>query len=336
MGRHARGASRSRVPVATIVGSLLVLVIAVGSWLGSRAQPAPNAGALDASAVVVSSLACTDGAHGTVVDVLGPTGWPAGSVVRATLDGCGYQEGQRLAVQFLPGDPTQVTLAGTDDAGDGVTGGRLLPFGLAVVALLAVGALLAVWLDSRRARRHLGGARDVAAHGLVDPEEGAAPTDLFETFPPDEPLTWAQPAGATLPGQAMPTVAAPAEPAATLVPAGTTVGTTVGTTLVQPAAAALAPRGRHARPEPEPAADQLADTGRHGPLSVLEVLHASSPARPSPFESLARFAFDDRDADPDPRSTLELSSVDLVFPYSSSLAASLHDELFTHRSSATS
>ena len=321
------------MPVATIVlGSLIVLVIAVGSWLGSRAQPAPNAGALDASAVVVSSLACTDGAHGTVVDVLGPTGWPAGSVVRATLDGCGYQEGQRLAVQFLPGDPTQVTLAGTDDAGDGVTGGRLLPFGLAVVALLAVGALLAVWLDSRRARRHLGGAPDVAAHGLVDPEEGAAPPDLLETFPPDEPLTWAQPAGAAPSGQAVTAVAAPAEPASTVVP----TGTTVGTTLVQPAAAALAPRGRHAQPEPEPAADQLADTGRHGPLSVLEVLHASGAARPSPFESLARFAFDDRDADPDPRSTLDLSSVDLVFPSSSSLAASLHDELFTHRSSATS
>ena len=38
----------------------------------------------------------------------------------------------------------------------------------------------------------------------------------------------------------------------------------------------------------------------------------------------------DRIDDPEP----SLSTVDVTFPYSSSLAACLHDELFTHRSPA--
>ena len=132
MGRHARGAARSRVPVATIVArSLIVVVIAVGSWLGSRAQPTPiAAGSVDGSAVVVSSLACTDGAGGTVVDVLEP-GRRSAAPSGPSLDACGYQEGQLLAVQYPAGDPTQAGAGRTDAVDRSRTGDRLLPIGLA-------------------------------------------------------------------------------------------------------------------------------------------------------------------------------------------------------------
>ena len=153
MGRHARGATRSRVPVARlIVCSSVVVIVGGAGLLTYRALPAPSANSVTTTAVVVSSLACTDGPGGTAVDVLNPAGPLAGDTVRGSLDACGYQEGQQLAVQYPDGDPTQLSLAGTD-AVDLGTGDRLLPIGLLIAALLAVGAGVAVWLDSRRGKR---------------------------------------------------------------------------------------------------------------------------------------------------------------------------------------
>jgi hypothetical protein len=227
MGRHARGAFRSRVLARSVV---LVIgagaVVAVGLGLGSGAQ---SVGAT-ASAVVVSSLACHDGAAGTVVDVLAPTPTSGGGPVRADLDACGYREGQQLQVQFVPDDPTQVVLAGNESATDFLTGDGL-PFGLGIAAVLAVGAALAIWVDARRAN----GWSSAAQSALVRLPRSGRPTGED----------------------------------------------------------GLVPRsGRHALPE------------------------------------LPEIVGIDRVDSPDP----SVSTVDLTFPYSSSLAACLHDELFTHRS----
>ena len=154
MGRHARGAARLRVSVSAVVlGTLIVTVVAVGSLLSSQAQPTPIAAqGVEGTAVVVSSLACPDGGGGTLVDVLSPAGLPVGATVRASLDGCGYQEGEQLVVQYAASDPTRVTLL-SEPAGGTATGDRLLPVGLMLAALLVVAAAAAVWVDARRGRR---------------------------------------------------------------------------------------------------------------------------------------------------------------------------------------
>lgn len=245
MGRHARGAAHLRVSVSTVVlGTLIVTVVAVGSLWSSHAQPTPIAAqVVDGTAVVVSSLACQNGAGGTQVDVLSPAGRPLGSTVRATLDACGYQEGEQLAVQFPVGDPTQVSLLG-GPVDETVTGGRLLPYGLGLAALLALGAAAAVWVDGRRGRRT------------------RASTPLSDNVDPDS-------FGAGVPDGTMLPLAADSADLVESVPR---------------------PVGRHAHP------DDLA------------------PA-----------------VDREPPADRELSSVDLSFPFTASLADCLHDELFTHR-----
>src|SRR6478609_3219067 len=142
MGRHARGASRTGISKAAMAFGAIA-VVGVGLWLGSGQQPVPIPAAPE-SAVVVSSLACSDGAGGTVVDVLEPA---AGSgSLRADLDACGYQEGQQLLVQLVPDDRTQVVLAGNESATDFLNGDRL-PVALAIAGLLALGAVVAIWVD---------------------------------------------------------------------------------------------------------------------------------------------------------------------------------------------
>jgi len=281
MGRHARGAFRSGFlarSVAVLVGT--GAVVAVGLGLGSGVQPASTT----APAMVVSSLACTDGAGGTVVDVVAPTATSGGGQVRADLDACGYREGQQLQVQFVPGDPTQVVLAGNESATDFLTGDGL-PFALWIAVLLALGAALAIWLDARRVngwssvvglRRAAGHAwrrrpagldatpRRAGSHEVVDADESI---DADRVVDADYRLAAAQPALVWGLRSGAPTGDGP---------------------VVLPV-----PRtGRHALPE------------------------------------LPEMVAMDRVDDPDP----SLSSVDLTFPYSSSLAACLHDELFTHRS----
>src|SRR4051794_41078319 len=150
MGRHARAAARSRIPVAAgAVGGAIAALVGLGLWLGSGQQSVPVAA--PESAVVVSSLACTDGPGGTVVDVLEPASAQRGGPARADLDACGYQEGQQLEVQFVPDDHSQVVLAGNESAIDLLPGDRL-PVGLAAAGLLALGAALAVVRDSKGAR----------------------------------------------------------------------------------------------------------------------------------------------------------------------------------------
>ena len=246
MGRHARGAARSEgLGVDSAARMLIVVVIAVGSWLGSRAHRRRSRRAqTTGSAVVVSSLACTEGAGGTLVDVLVPSGLP----VRTSLDTCGHQEGELLAVSYAAGDPAAAWMArpGLDRrhtdrfAADRARGGR-------TARRVRV---FAVWFDGRRQRRRA--VSDVpAAHGSggvrvhdgdVDVGMAPLPNDTAE-LRRDQPEQ---------------------------------------------------PTGRHALPDP---------------------VQDSAPV----------VVRDDR----------RLSSVDLAFPFTSSLAASLHDELFTHRSVTT-
>ena len=71
MGRHARGATHPRVPVAVVVWTVVVLlVLGAGAWLGDRGPVSGSQDPVAASAVVVSSLACTNGTGTTLVDVL--------------------------------------------------------------------------------------------------------------------------------------------------------------------------------------------------------------------------------------------------------------------------
>ncbi|MGS0688302.1 hypothetical protein ACVBEQ_24610 [Nakamurella sp. GG22] len=240
MGRHARGAARSRVPVAVVVWTVVVLIVlGAGALLGDRGRVADSQDPVTASAVVVSSLACSDGTGTTLVDVLDPASPLSAGLVRATLDACGYQEGQQLSVQFASTDPARVVLAGTAPA----AGAGLLPLGVAIAALLALGAGLAVWIDSRRRPRHraVGTARHLMDHETIDTAGDPA------ADPEPEPVV---------------------------------------------ESASARPAGAGDRPDEE-AGDRVAA------LAVAGRRRAG---------------------------------VELNFPFSSTLAASLHDELFTHRS----
>jgi hypothetical protein len=181
------------------------------------------------------------------VDVLNPAGPLAGDAIRATLEACGYQEGQQLAVQYADGDPTQLSLAGTDALDDAGTSDRLLPIGLLIAALLAVAAGVAVWLDSRRGNRR-------PAHSGTQGGDVQAPTES-EQFP------------------------------------------AAGSPALQP-------------PQVDDDWPDLASLGLGDTAWPAELPVDDAASRTGQYPA----------------------AVDLVFPFTSSLADSLHDELFTHRS----
>lgn len=170
------------MPVAVIWAVVILLVVGAGAWLGDRGRVADSENPVVASAVVVSSLACTGGAGTTLVDVLDPVSPLSAGLVRATLDACGYQEGEQLAVQFPTADRARVVLAGTAPAaGDG-----LLPLGVAIAALLALGAGLAVWIDSRRRpnqHRAARTGRHLAEREMLDLTTDPAPEPAFVESP---------------------------------------------------------------------------------------------------------------------------------------------------------
>ena len=327
MGRHARGAARSRVPVAAAVLGVLVLgIIVVGSWLGSRLDPVAADDSVNASAVVVSSVPCAVAPGPTLVDVVTPDdSAAAGNPARATLEACGYQEGQQVPVQYRASDPGDITLRNAD-AAPSATGG-LLPLGLAVAGLLAVGASLAVYADNRARparRRHAAGA---------DVELSAAETPAVDLPPPG---AVSAPSDRTDPtGGHRPTGSEPA-------PDG---GVRVSLVPAEPGRHAVASAGG-AAPTASPwnslSADalqmQYPDVTGHGPFTAAQA-RATSAGDADAAISAGDRAGSGPEQMPFPGAAQEtggvrreMSSVDLIFPYSSTLAASLHDELFTHRS----
>jgi hypothetical protein len=331
-----------------------VIVAGSGTWLLSRAQPTSDATTVTATAVVVTSLACTDGLDGTLVDVTIPSGPQAGTPVRASLDACGYQEGQQIAVQFAEDDPTAVTLAGVGDT-DLVAGGNLLPLGLGVAGLLGLGAVLAVLIDSRRAgrRRPLGqvvAGRPADADTLID---DVSLESLLTVGAPTLTATGATPVGPlvavhgrhSLPDDdeatAFPPSHVPAASAYTVVRSNTSgsglarpvparsAGTASGSTAsgstafppLVPTAAGFVPAG--------PAVTSA--DGLPGELSAVQVLTAPSTGG----WTFADWVIGTDDATHAESAENGLTSIDLSFPSTSTLAASLHDELFTHRSAAS-
>ena len=333
-----------------VVGISIIVVIAVGAWLSSRAQPAPIDSAVDGSAVVVSSPACQQASGDTVVDVL----LPAGGLVRTSLAACGYQEGQTVAVQYVAGDPTRVSPAGTTSAADALAG-RLLPYGIGIVALLAIGAALAVLVDSRRSRRAAGVTGHASAHHHAAEPDDAAPAEPLD----EEPAISVAPAGAAgplrpgrhvrpdaddddidctaavvQPGVAgRPAAAGPraeplsvSGPLAGYQPAGHVPTGLLPTGLLPTGQlpTGLLPAEATAAEHPLQAAPVARADGRHGPLTAVQVLPLGG--LPWPADQWSPNTPDRKGA-----AHPQLSSVDLVFPFTSSLAASLHDELFTHR-----
>lgn len=161
MGRHGggrRGPRGARVSVPLIViGVLVACAIGFAVWLWSvRSVTDPvDAQPVDAYAVVVSSPSCTSADGTTVIDLsLTP-------VVRSSLSACGRRVGERLAVQYLRGDPQQVRLAGTTTAHNSPQS-RWLPIAIVAAGLLAVIGTIALMVD-RRSARHTGTARVTVA-----------------------------------------------------------------------------------------------------------------------------------------------------------------------------
>ncbi len=340
MGRHARGAARSRVPVVTVVlGVLVVGVIAIGSWFGLRADSMTRSDSVDATAVVISSLACPGGSGRTeagpagpgigrsgqtLVDVLPPVDFASGSLVRATLDGCGFQEGQRLAVQYRTGAPTAVTLA--DGAPASEEGGAMLPVGLAVAGLLAVLAALAVYLDGRgRPLRHRHAAGSESDEHL--PEEvglaGEATGGPQRTHSADREDAWC--------GH-LPAVASDGRPMVTAGPG------LAGQWGVDAPAVTTSPWNILGA---DPLSLQYPDRNGHGPFTAAQARAASAagggalPGERGRGAEVTGESVGLSDASKETAARPEMSSLDLIFPFSSTLAASLHDELFTHRSTSS-
>lgn len=174
MGRHGGGGrSRRRVGVfvpLVVIGVLVASAIGFGIWLWSvRSVVDPiDAQPVDAYAVVVSSPSCTSGSGTTVIDLsLTP-------VVRSSLSACGRRAGERVAVQYLKGDPQQVRLAGTTIAHNSPQS-RWLPIAIVAAGLLAVIATIALMLDRRRSR-HSGASRVTVAQlkaGSTEPSPSA-------------------------------------------------------------------------------------------------------------------------------------------------------------------
>lgn len=183
MGRHARGAVRSRkIARAAGIAASAALILAAGwSWaVGSVGPAAHTDGTVSGQAVVVSSLACQNGDEGTVVDLLGPADQPAGTTRRATMDSCGHRPGEVLQVDYSAAQPDRVVPTAVVDGADDPSG-RLLPFGLMLAGLLGAAAVAAVVRDARRPHRADASAGAIpngtghGRHARPDEDEPAPP-----------------------------------------------------------------------------------------------------------------------------------------------------------------
>jgi hypothetical protein len=201
--------------------------------------------------------------------VVNPTGLPAGTIVRTSVDGCGLREGEQLAVLFPAGDPTGATLVGGDAADEATSGTGLLPYGIAAALLLAAAAAVVMWITGRR--RQAGRPEWDPMHQVVVTGDSAG-----------------------------------------LLPWSTITARRQVT------------RGRHARPEDDTGDGLGEDATRRMPpvramatatVGAASIGAASIGAAGGSVQGFGR----------------GLSTADLVFPSRASLAASLHDELFTHR-----
>src|SRR5664280_988572 len=139
MGNHCSVVGRKHFPIpAVALGVVLLVGIVTGAWWWSLGTPSDpiDQNPVAATAFVVSSPSVTDRGTGTVVDLLPASGGQA----RAVIDGCGYSDGQQMAVEYLAGDPSQARLAGTSSSsGNGAR--QWWPVVLGILAVLAAGTV---------------------------------------------------------------------------------------------------------------------------------------------------------------------------------------------------
>lgn len=147
MGRHgsrqdaAVRLGRVRIPLTAIAAGVLLLAIAglAAWWWTQRSMTDPiDAAPVSASATVVSSPSCLEDGDTTVrVSGVDPS-------VVSELDGCGFNVGQRISVEYRAGHPEDVRLAGTTRAGHGSAVGTVVSVGILVAGLAAAVGLVAV------------------------------------------------------------------------------------------------------------------------------------------------------------------------------------------------
>ena len=325
MGKHGGVVGRKRVSIrAVALGVLLLAGIATGSWWWSlRMQPDPiDQNPVAAAGFVVSSPSCTDGGGGTVVDVM-PV---SGGQVRAVIDACGYSDGQQVAVEYLAGDPSQARLAGTSSASGTDEVRQWWPIALGVLVVLAAGIAVVLVVDRRRFRRIPGAPTRSPVRSRVQSIGGHhtgparhAVSEIAEIAGAAEDVQ----AGAGAAVNPVDPIAQPTAMVSTtadrVVPSLTSVG------------GVDAPRGgRHAQQEAE--ADEhdgwVSNANDDGWLPTMN--DDGWLFEPAPSWSAEMSMGGDGQLPPDD-SGLVPFRLDLVFTSTAELAASLHDELFTHR-----
>ena len=311
MGKHGRVAARKRVPFpAVALGVLLLAGIVTGSRWWSTGTPSDpiDQNPVAAVAFVLSSSSCTDHGRGTVVELL-PT---SGRRVTAVIDGCGYSDGEKLAVEYLAGNPTQARLAGTSSPSGTDDLRQWWPIVLGILAVLAAGFAVVLVVGGGRLRRLL--------RSLTRYRGGAAPDG-------QDPVA-----------QLTAMVSTSADRVAPSVRAVGVIGAHRG--------------GRHAlldfdeqsaddrpaddrpagdRPADEqPADDRPADERAGGDVWLLNTNDDGWLLEPAQSWAAEISVGGDGQLPPDDDASLPFR-LDLVFPSTAELAASLHDELFTHR-----
>ncbi len=313
------------------------LIVVGGSLMGSRSEAVTSADTVAATAVVVSSPPCPAGSRQTIVDV-GTAGNQAdgANLVRATLVGCGYQEGMPVAVQYPAGNLTQVTAAPDGDTGTATV--ALLPLGLTVAGLLTVGAALAVYVDGRRrplGRRHAAGvdADEQVRDGRYPDdagleESGQPPVATHRTSTSRRMTAGVEDMSAVGPATApdgtalRPFVADGADKQAASSPDGAVLTAPWAFLPINPRSTEFPDRNGHG-PFTAALARATATIDHSAPPFTLQLGEAADAAPEAMSSSRTRGTAVTRH---------EVDGIDTGLPNSSSLAARLHDELFTHRS----
>jgi len=308
MGKHGRVAARKRVPFpAVALGVLLLAGIVTGSRWWSTGTPSDpiDQNPVAAVAFVLSSSSCTDHGRGTVVELL-PT---SGRRVTAVIDGCGYSDGEKLAVEYLAGNPTQARLAVTSSPSETDDLRQWWPIVLGILAVLAAGFAVVLVVGGGRLRQLL--------RSLTRYRGGAAPDG-------QDPVA-----------QLTAMVSTSADRVAPSVRAVGVIGAHRG--------------GRHAlldfdeqpaddRPAEQSVGDRPAEERAGGDGWLLNtnddgwLLNTNDDGwllEPAQSWAAEISVGGDERLPPDDDASLAFR-LDLVFP-TAELAASLHDELFTHR-----
>lgn len=331
MGKHGGVVERKHVSIrAVLLGIVILGGIAIGSWwwsLRTLSDPIDQS-PVAASGFVVSSPSCGDDAGATVVDLL-PI---SGGQTRAVVDACGFSDGQQLAVEYLASDPTRARLAGTSSAAGPGAVRQWWPIGIGILGVMMAGLLVVLLGDRRRFRSRLGPHDGAARHARAEPSDADLPIATDPTGTTRLDLTVSDPA--------VPSAA----PAVTASRGAVSEG---GAS--RPAKwgrAGPGPSGRHALAEQDdgqsPDARWPLDAGQDGWVPeagqdgwLLDRRQDGWPRDPDQLsadgQSPAEVSYGgDRQLPPADLTTASFR-LDLIFPSTAELAASLQDELFTHR-----